>query len=423
MIKNIIKKSILVLLLLCLFSCSTNNVEEDIQVELEEEKTIDIWYVGPIEGYDDIDTWFTTRTEESSGPNASGAVGDPTFASYFESFQFLFNREDFYNDEGKYKFVLESREKGAVLTRKGKRYGIINQEGKVLFDSCLSYGTDHYGIYYIDYSTGSPYTIVLDHDYSVIQRYEDGPFHAGGSSSLAAGFVNKNGELVLPTVKNDSNLEYIDSGSTSPIGTFKLFEEALLNDYVEEDGYVLFNTYASHMDCGNYFPKTFELYDTLSGYYVFSKDNYKRLTIEEDYVAMDFSNGIIMFGKCSKKPYHGGEVDYRHFSQEYYSYELCCDNYSYSDYTYVNTEGKIIGYGYEDGYGFYEGYAPVKKNGKWGYINKQGDLVIDYIFDKATTVCDGKAWVIYKGKTGRLNLLDIIENNIELNDEVLLSNN
>src|SRR5690348_2918687 len=32
---------------------------------------------------------------------------------------------------------------------------------------------------------------------------------------------------------------------------------------------------------------------------------------------------------------------------------------------------------------FYEGYAAVKKNGKWGYINKAGKMVIPFIYFSA----------------------------------------
>lgn len=53
-----------------------------------------------------------------------------------------------------------------------------------------------------------------------------------------------------------------------------------------------------------------------------------------------------------------------------------------SVYLFVN--GKQIEGAYEDARPFIDnGYAAVKKNGKWGYINTNGELKIDYQFDDA----------------------------------------
>ncbi|OFX37723.1 MAG: hypothetical protein A2X08_04630 [Bacteroidetes bacterium GWA2_32_17] len=41
-------------------------------------------------------------------------------------------------------------------------------------------------------------------------------------------------------------------------------------------------------------------------------------------------------------------------------------------YGFINKEGKELTPFYDIAYSFSEGYAPVKKNGKWGFINKSG---------------------------------------------------
>lgn len=92
---------------------------------------------------------------------------------------------------------------------------------------------------------------------------------------------------------------------------------------------------------------------------------------------------------------------------------------SNNGYEFYATDGTKIGDTYEDAYNFFDGYAAVKKNNKWGYINTKGETIIDFIFDKATPVSNGGAWVTYNGKTGRLNIDEIIDNNITLTEDVL----
>lgn len=48
---------------------------------------------------------------------------------------------------------------------------------------------------------------------------------------------------------------------------------------------------------------------------------------------------------------------------------------------------------YDETLGFNEGLAPVRKGDKWGYINEQGEVVFDFIYDKASIFKDGLAIV------------------------------
>lgn len=76
--------------------------------------------------------------------------------------------------------------------------------------------------------------------------------------------------------------------------------------------------------------------------------------------------------------------------------------YAIGDYSY-----QAVGY-------FSDGYCPVKKYGKWGYIDENGDEVTDFIFDNATSLYDGKAYVLYGGVYGVLDIKGSIENDIPL---------
>ena len=69
---------------------------------------------------------------------------------------------------------------------------------------------------------------------------------------------------------------------------------------------------------------------------------------------------------------------------------------------------------YHDGLYFEDGYAPVKKYGKWGFINENGEEVTDFIFDDATALYDGLAWVKYDDKWGVLKLAKSLESGVDI---------
>lgn len=53
--------------------------------------------------------------------------------------------------------------------------------------------------------------------------------------------------------------------------------------------------------------------------------------------------------------------------------------------------------------GFNEGLAPVKNNGRWGYIDLKGAVVIDFLFDDAWCFSEGLAAVKLNEKYGYIN--------------------
>ncbi len=58
---------------------------------------------------------------------------------------------------------------------------------------------------------------------------------------------------------------------------------------------------------------------------------------------------------------------------------------------------------FEDASPFSQGLAAVKKNGKWGYINKEGNLIIKHKFEAAGLFSDDSAIVLESGKTVIVN--------------------
>ena len=72
-------------------------------------------------------------------------------------------------------------------------------------------------------------------------------------------------------------------------------------------------------------------------------------------------------------------------------------------YTHKKTNALIISYQFEDASPFCEGLAKVVKNGKYGYIDKQGQIVIDCKYDSAGIFCEGLAWVKLNNKHGYID--------------------
>lgn len=79
------------------------------------------------------------------------------------------------------------------------------------------------------------------------------------------------------------------------------------------------------------------------------------------------------------------------------------------------TKAEIIKPQYNDAHGFSYGYAAVKKNGKWFYINKSGQKICDKTFDKAGNFDEyGVAIVSINGEWGKLYYGSLMYDNCEL---------
>ena len=339
--------------------------------------TIDIWDVDPVYEYDDIDVDFINDNNNFD----------------------VFNNYPHYSIDSPYK----NHKKGSFLFIKNDGFGIANDKGEVIinpnYKRMLFMGSAQLEPISEDEQLyDSPY---LNDDLSL--EYSNYGFAQFGLG--VAGFTGfaYNKENKHPTTINYNFVEkYIESEEDVNLLDFakSFYENNSINT-------VLFTPF--YVD--NNHPKVFAIIDD-SGEILINCDN--------DYFFNDFSDNVIML--CKNLDYEYSEGNYIANLPKYYSTSGFRNpagrDKIITHVAYYDTNANLIGE-YDNGYGFYEGYAPVKKDGKWGYIDKQNNVVVDFIFDKATPLCDGKAWVIYNGRTGRLNIKDMLDNNVPFNDEVL----
>ena len=61
---------------------------------------------------------------------------------------------------------------------------------------------------------------------------------------------------------------------------------------------------------------------------------------------------------------------------------------------YIDINGKIVVEPqFEHGWAFFDGMAAISLNGKWGYLDLSGKVKIEPQFDEAWQFVDGLAWV------------------------------
>ncbi len=74
---------------------------------------------------------------------------------------------------------------------------------------------------------------------------------------------------------------------------------------------------------------------------------------------------------------------------------------------------------YDEVQPFVNGYAPVKKDGKWAFIDEDGALVSEFLFDDASGLYEGKAYVEYQGLYGILDIASAHAQGIMIDDSSL----
>lgn len=69
----------------------------------------------------------------------------------------------------------------------------------------------------------------------------------------------------------------------------------------------------------------------------------------------------------------------------------------------LNKDGRALSYNIYQEVGLWsEGLLAVCKDGKYGYVNQQDELVIDFLYDKAESFCKGEALVLKNGQWGKI---------------------
>ncbi len=96
-----------------------------------------------------------------------------------------------------------------------------------------------------------------------------------------------------------------------------------------------------------------------------------------------------------------GEGDYHEISTEFGPYSFK-NNFCLTDLGYLNENGKITIYC--EGLGdFSDGLARVKKNGKYGYIDTEGNIAIECEYEDACDFSEGLACVKKDGRYGYID--------------------
>lgn len=69
---------------------------------------------------------------------------------------------------------------------------------------------------------------------------------------------------------------------------------------------------------------------------------------------------------------------------------------------------------YQDVLWFEDGYCPVMKDGKWGFIDETGTEVTEFIFEDVTALYHGKSYVKYTCRYGLLDVAGTLEKGTEI---------
>lgn len=329
--------------------------ENEVIVEEEPAISIDVWDVEPVYEFDSFETPMLDRHG-----NAKGAVS-PTVS---------YSLDDIYTNY----------EDGGLIVRKGDYYGFINGDGEytvvpneykavdIASDGCVwNFTSGDYEEYFVITDYQKYFKVNSDYMYG---DEVEGPGCGGMMDPIywsSEGYINS---------------EPMFSG-TKMTG-YEPFKEFLNIGAIGEDDTLVMLSYCN-TDDPNY----------VEGIILITKDGYK--VVEEDlrkdanYLRMDSFSDDIFVVKDS-------------------------NDYSYA----LNLDGRVIFESANPIGVFNEGLAPVQgSNGLWGYINKDGELVVDYVFELASEVCYGDAWVKFNGRTGRIKLDEIINNKITVDAELL----
>ncbi len=112
-------------------------------------------------------------------------------------------------------------------------------------------------------------------------------------------------------------------------------------------------------------------------------------------------DGALLFEAKGTVPY--GDVPF--FVNGFY---WSVDNGKYAFVDIRNNE-PVTGYLYDELKYFEDGYAPARRDGKWGFIDEKGKEVSPFIFDDVTVLNEGRTYVGIGGQYGVLDLISSLE--------------
>lgn len=318
----------------------------------------------PVETPEIIDVWDVDPVYEYDDIDTSFAThwhfGEDSYLNY----ALIYPIRDFYNSSGSAAFT-GSFEKGGVFVYKYSRFGVMDSNGNVTHEPQYDEFNDWTSMLI---NQSAVMACEVNYDYSI--GYCTDAWGVGGA-------YRHYGSLTKDAL-------IVDGFNNKLVSVYDLHADAVEAGVIADDECFIYDAQVWSDESPN----------LLEGYVAIWQDSYSQLTQGFSKNLVTFSDDTILLASQNSS---GARTDFE----------------------FIDMNGRILASGYEDAYGFFEGYAPVKQNGKWGYIDKDGRCITGFIFDKATPVCDGKAWVIYQGRTGKMNLISMIENNIPFDDSVL----
>ncbi len=333
----------------------------------------------------------------------------------------------------------EQYDKDFAIVRKNGQYYLIDKSGKLVFnkgfDTLRYNGTDYSADYlYVIrpkekkiYNIGYDAYLYWKHDVYVVQEHD--PYKIKKTTTLLFpkpdfdqkyGIADIYGNLLLKVdnpfivIPNDeyfSNFKFpellakhLDSNiaivkSQEQIGFYNIFRKEL---QIGKYDYVSLSFDGKMLVCKN---NKFGLIDTVGN--TLLECEYDRLlnsyTQPIDY---NFETGKNEYLRLSEHYFgQNGEKTYRSVA----SLLLCySDKYilakKNNKFGYLNSDYEIhIDYKYDDGTPFFDGIAAVKKNGKWGVIDTLDNLILQSIYDDAKSPVNKEIPLKIADKWGILN--------------------
>ena len=128
---------------------------------------------------------------------------------------------------------------------------------------------------------------------------------------------------------------------------------------------------------------------------------------QDGYAYVDENGGIIeQEGYCGGSFVNGYYIGYKdraEYEAHWHGDGVRC--------AIINAEtGKgITDFIYEEALYFEEGYCPVKRDGKWGFIDTSGAEVTEMVFDSVSTPYEGKVAAIVDGRFAIVNLKETLD--------------
>ena len=358
-------KTLLIIAIVFSTACSSNStVKEGMssnggdEIKTEEESHI--------ETQAEIDVWDIDPVYEYDDIDTSFVSLMHFGNENYQNRTIIYMMDDFYNSSKSLAFT-RGYEKGGVFIYKHGRFGVMNGNGEVVIDPQYENFTQ-----WSKMMINESIVMACELKYDYSSDYCTDAWGIGGNYP-PLGHMNEDGSIT--------------SIFGELIDTQTIYSDAVAAGWLEEGDSFVFHSIGE------------DDFTSIGDYYLVGKDNIMHLADDHNRTVIVYSDNVILFADFITSEDHS--------------------NVAYSNYQFCKEDGSILASGFEEAYGFFEGYAPVKKDGKWGYIDKNGQCITGYIFDKATPLCDGKAWVIYNGRTGKLNFIDIIEHNLPFDEKVL----